>query len=321
MAYDIRIAGLNDEQERCVRGAAMRLQVFKLATRVSSWDGTRCDLLVAAADDIYGFQMLRVAKRHHVPILPLGNPLRDLGVHGLPAAADPAMLAKLMRRQFEGESAGEASPMAADATKGGQKKRRSPALCRLAGIGRRGKPVNATRLGRTLMLRPERGRVFAHSHSDLLTGIESFFEPGWSISVVSDSSDFADNASASLESFLLRAAYRGKQHLPDFPSGEYRLAAWPDLGTMPSLLSVLHIAKKLVAGPVSPDDLMGADGCGKNRANINACLWGLAAADLLISVAADTKAPVAAPAVAAPRRRLGRGVWTSIARRFGLLAQ
>src|SRR5699024_2719350 len=110
-------------------------------------------------------------------------------------------------------------------------------------------------LGRRVILEPVRGRAYAASHSDFMLAAEEFANPGWKLRRVNEYDEARHAASISLESFLLRAAFAGKESLPPFPDGRYRLETWPDLGTLPSLLSVLRMAQCLVAGAVSPTDL------------------------------------------------------------------
>src|SRR5690606_20650377 len=150
------------------------LRVFHARGRVADWDGTRCDLLIAAGEDAYGFKVMQLALQRGVPVIAIGEPLEPLSVEVLGSDCTTATLSQTIRAHLdvrpvtsrrsrpERPGAGEACCEAA--------------ICRLAGEDLRGHAVNATRRGRTLMLRPQAGRIYAASHSDLLAGIEGFLD-------------------------------------------------------------------------------------------------------------------------------------------------
>ncbi len=48
MHFDVRTAALDDLIERHVRLAVSLLGAHQLHARLSPWDGTRCDLLIAS---------------------------------------------------------------------------------------------------------------------------------------------------------------------------------------------------------------------------------------------------------------------------------
>lgn len=307
MLFDIRTAALDDLVEQRVRLAISLLPAYKLRGRASPWDGTRCHLLVAAADDAYGHQALTLAMRRGTPVVALGEPIGDLGVEPLNPFSTASTLAKTIRTQLRGIAPQQAETADQPAAR--------PAICKLAMPPLRGKAVNATCNGRMLTLRPEVGRVYAASHSDLLAVADGLSGSEWEIEVVERPPSTHDMMSASIESFLLRAAHRASERLPDFPDGRYRLEAWPDLGALPSLVGALRIAKLLLRGPMAPHELARSEHHDIDRDELNACLWALAAADLLVDAGAG--APAWAPQPAP--KRVQPGIWSSIARRFGLL--
>ena len=304
MLFDIRTAALDDLVEQRVRLAVSLLGAYRLRARSGAWDGTRCHLLIASADDSYGRQALSIAQRRGTPVIPLGETEAMPGVASISAFTTASALAKVIRDQLQG-----AAPQAVAAA---DTRTAQPALCRLATPPLRGQAVNVVCHGRALMLRPQVGRVYAATHSDLLAVADALSGSDWEMTVVERPESTESLMSASLESFLMRAAHRSAEHLPDFPEGRYRLEAWHDLGALPSLVGALQVANLLIASPKSMRELADA---GADRSELNACLWAFAAADLLRDVDPASKV------VALPQRqqRMQTGLWSSLARRFGLL--
>ncbi|MCD9028023.1 hypothetical protein LDO26_07355 [Luteimonas sp. BDR2-5] len=305
MLFDIRTAALDDLVEQRIRLAASLLGAYKLRARVSPWDGTRCHLLVAPIGDAYGRQALSRALDRHTPVIALGESGGDLPVEATSPNTPAAALAKRMHELLAART-----PHAADASD----ETTQPAICRLAMPPLRGKAINARCDGRTLLLRPDLGRVYAASHSDLLAAADSLSGADWEMEVVEHPESTAGLVSNSIEAFLMRTAYRASDRLPDFPEGRYRLETWPDLGILPSLVGALQIAKLLIGKPMTVRELAQADYHNADARELNACLWAFAAADLLL----DTEPR--RPTVAFPSRqkRVQPGLWSSIARRFGL---
>ena len=126
---------------------------------------------------------------------------------------------------------------------------------------------------------------------------------------------FAAAGSLSLESVLLRVAYRLGGQLPEFPDGRYRLDAWPDFGVLPSLVGVLRVTKLLTSNNTrSLSELRASEVDKATQIELNVCLWAFAAADLLRDAGA-------VQTTVAPLRRTPRveeGLLSSLARRFGL---
>ena len=61
MRSDIRSVALDPGQKARVAAAARALAAHAIQARLSDWDGTRCDLLVANADDGYGRHVIEIA--------------------------------------------------------------------------------------------------------------------------------------------------------------------------------------------------------------------------------------------------------------------
>ena len=308
MFFDIRTAALDDLVEQRVRLAVSLLGAYRLRAKLGPWDGTRCHLVIASTDDPYGRQVLSLAQRRGTSLIPLGETESTPGIPAISTFTTASALAKLIHERLQG-NAPQPSTAASDGTT-------LPALSRLASSPLRGKAVNITCNDRTLMLRPQVGRVYAQTHSDLLAVADSLSGSDWDITVVERPESTASLVSASLEAFLVRAAHRAGDRLPDFPEGRYQLDAWPDLGSLPSMLGAMQASKLLIGNTRTLRELAQSAPPTMDRVEFNACLWAFAAADLL----RDT-APASSRVVALPTRppRIQAGLWSSLARRFGLL--
>lgn len=308
MLFDIRTAALDDLAEQRVRLAVSLLPAYRLRGRLGAWDGTPCHLLIAAADDTHGHRALSLALSRGLPVMALGAPLADIGIEPIHAGSPASVLARLMRDQLQ--------PVAATAAAAPGNGETGPALCRLAAAPLRGRAVEVECNGRVIHLRPELGRVYAASHSDLLAVADGMSGSPWRIEPSERPLDAHDLVSASIESFLLRTAQRAADRLPAFPDGRYRLHAWPDLGSVPAYLDAMRVGRLLIRNAMSPDELVEADS-GLDRRRIDTCLWAFAAAHLLSD--AGPRRPLPVP-IERPRR-VQFGLWSSIARRFGLLSR
>lgn len=100
--------------------------------------------------------------------------------------------------------------------------------------------------------------------------------------------------------------------MPAFPAGHYRLKDWPDVGTAPELVGALKIARPLLRGPASVDEIRVR--CGVDAREVNASLWAYRAANLLEM----PDSAILAPTSTAQPVGAFSGVLARIAFRFGL---
>ncbi len=300
MRLDVRTAALDDATEQRLRLAVSLLGAYRLRIRLNPWDGTRCDLLVASTDDAYGVRALAQAQRRGSKVIGVGRAQTAV----ISPDATAAMLAQYIREQVYGamspDDAGVSAPL--------------PALCRLAQAALRGKAVDITFHGRTLKLRPKTGRAHADSHSELLAGLEMLSESRCRIVVVDEDDDVRNMASASIESVLLRAAYRIGDDLPDFPVGRFWLDAWPDLGTMPLKAGALRMCMLLIGNTKSVAELNRSGLGDATPTDLKACLWAFAAADLLHDDGSSRRIEI----TPSRKPRVHASFLSSLARRFGL---
>lgn len=302
MHVDLRYAGLDPVTEQRLRLATNALAAHRMQARASEWDGTRCDIVAADPADAYGSRVLEIARRRGTPALELGT-----------GAAEPASTVAritralhdlLQRRRTDGAMA--ASHATAAATPGA-----TGGIVRLAlDASLAGIDLEATSQGAVVWLLPTSGRVVSSSVSDQLRARERLALPGWTFAPIAERSRSRPpgEVSASLDTFLLHAAWHAREQLPAFPERAVSLAMWPDLGSAPSLVEPLVVLQHLQRGHLSPEAL--AQRSGVARQDIDACLWALKAAGLLDEPRSQTSAPVEAPRTS--------GLLARLAAHFGL---
>lgn len=302
---DITFSALGEQAEQRVRLAVQLLAAYRIRAKVRPWDGTRCDLLVTDLSDAYGRRTHDLARARGTPVLAFGVD-GDAASNGIGIAPDNSLaptLAQSMRELLAPDARDDEPDAQADAM---------PALCRLAAADFRGLGVDATSNGRIVRIRPEEGRVYAPTLSDLLSAVDTFCSADWSLARNdADGRPREDGASRSLEAFLLQAAFAARDALPRFPEGRYRLSDWPDVGSAPERVDSLKIARQLLDGSASAGELVAA--CRVEAADVNATLWAYAAANLL-------DMPDAVPREEPPPQtaRPFSGIMARIAQRFGL---
>lgn len=305
---DIATAALSDQVEQRIRIAVSLLPAYRITARVRAWDGTRCDLLVTDLSDAYGRQAFELAKKRGTPVLAIGD--RPPGIvpdYTIASASSPSQIfAQHMRELLKQHAFLE--PV--DPVAGGV----LPALCRLAEPEYRGRPVDAVSNGRTIHIRPETGRVYAPTLSDLLAARDSFSSADWELqaSTTTNRTHLSDGASRSLEAFLLQAAFQGRDQLPSFPQGRYQLKDWPDVGTAPEFIGALKVARSLLRTSASARDLQ--QSCMLGETEVKASLWAYRASNLLLD--ADSMDHEAQPP---PPTALFSGMLARLASRFGLV--
>ncbi|HET8899359.1 MAG TPA: hypothetical protein VFN09_11370 [Rhodanobacteraceae bacterium] len=303
MRIDLRVAALDEATEQRVRLAATLLGAYRLRVRVDAWDGSRCHLLLACPHDPWGKRATEQAGRRGVPVMDVCMACAASAGETVPADISAAGLARAIRQKL----AVVLTPPAPEASVDDL-----PGIYRLAQSGWRGKPAVASGDGRMVLTRPETGRVYAATRSDLLAAGDALVGAKWQIALEDPPRDTSELVSGSLEAFLLVAAIKSAARAPAFPAGRYRLETWPDLGTATTVVAALRVAKLLLGTPQSAVSLAQAlpD---VDVKQIHACLWAFAAADLL-----RQDDGIDSPVAASPARPRD-GVWAGLARRFGLL--
>lgn len=319
MYFDVRTAALGDLSEHHVRLAVSLLGAHRLQARLTPWDGTRCDLLIALADDAYGAQALKLARRRGTAMIALGRNNQALGVDLVDPDATALALSQRIREVLQSLKEGkpaDAAPGAVVQVKaepyiaGTQQEM----FCKVAMPPLRGKPIDALCSGIALRLRPQEGRVYALTLADLMYAAELPPESDGRILVVDGKASNKGWVSASLESMALRLAHRMGTQLPAFPEGCYRLDTWPDAGALPLQVSGLRVARLLFGNTRSVSELQATASAQVTPTEINVCLWAFAASDLLRML--DAAQPAATVSPHPPR--VQEGLLAGLARRFGL---
>ena len=283
MPVDIRYAGLEPDVERRACFAVNGLAAHEIQARASAWDGTRCDLLITDADDVYGRIAIDLARRRNTPILALTGDIqrRDTWALWLRRDVTVAALTKSLLAALSAQpgSADSAAPAETAVAMPAEHDRKGLVLLALEAGLARNKTLFALR-DRKLLSDPQAGRLHASNHSDilhaksLLTGGGWTFTP-WNRAVPANGWDI----SASLDATLLEAALHRDAKLPDFPLREVWLCDWPDLGKVPERIDALRVAQALLRGKTDADAISQSTGIAP--ASVNACLWAFAASGLL----------------------------------------
>jgi hypothetical protein len=335
---DLRYAALSEEVERRVRLAATALAAHQIRAMASDWDGTRCDLLISDSSDGYGRHIIEVAKRKRIGVLAFGREADSVadGVTWLSPRSDVAALANAIRdalvaRRAAADSGRSPVEDALGASREGSDEQQvditgfpdtsadqsaGAALVRLStDTGLANADLQATVQGRTVQLLPSTGRVVALSFSDLLSVRDHLCEDGWVFEPISARCPLFSSigASASLDTFYLYGAIRGKSQLPPSPSVRYGLRDWPDLGAAPDLTDALRVVRILQRGNVSPSEI--ASMSKLPESDVSACLWAFEAAGLLIRSGVESIPPVVRPIEPARQRT---GLLGRLAAHFGM---
>lgn len=326
MRVILRHAALRPDQEQRVRLAANTLAAHGLRATTGAWDGTRCSLLLANADDGYGRRVIDIARRRALPVLAFAaQPPDDPALVWVPEDSSVATLAKLLHAALEPASAPvpaapavapvpapKPAPVAAPVREGAAT---DALLLQLgAASGLAGQDLEVRHGGRSALLLPSAGRVLTASHSDHVTLGERLAESGWTLRPLAAGSvpDARFDVSSSLEAFLLQGALRARASLPAFPDLPCGLDDWPDLGATPEAIDALRVVQALYGRRERPSALLRQLDIAPER--LSACLWAFAAAGLL-------QRDLRASATVVPLSRTPRpaaGLLARLAAHFGL---
>jgi hypothetical protein len=322
MQSDIRSVALMSGQRERVAAATQALAAHAIQARLSDWDGTRCDLVVANADDGYGRHVIEIARRRGLAVVALrvdaGADCRAQTCVDA-AVSEQDLAIEMLRMLRAGQTAASAGPardasstMPLQVVEAEHDLSMEALPCRLA--------LDPEWTGHDLVLRLEhrrvylvrsRGRVLTSTLSEQLSARDHLCDPGWSIRrLVSGDLDRAHaEVSTSLDGFLLRGVLRGLDKLPPFPRRSCALADWPDLGAEADQAAALKVAGVLSRGAVDSAELAALAAVDARLAS--ACLWAFAAAGLLQFERRNMRPN---PSPVAP----ATGLLAKLARHFGL---
>ncbi len=317
MRSDIRSVALDPGQKARVAAAARALAAHAIQARLSDWDGTRCDLLVANADDGYGRHVIEIALWRGLAVVALHA---DLGAECraqtcVDADVSERVLASEMLRVLGADSLGAATasqsaPVAVGTSPGDVDRCTGLLPCRLAlDPAWIGQDVVCRLEHRRVYLLPSRGRVLTSTLSEQLSARDHLCEPGWSMRPLAagDLDRAGVEVSTSLDGFLLRGLLRSVDKLPPFPRRSCVLADWPDLGTVADLTVALKVAGVLSRRTVDSAEVAALAEVDERQAS--ACLWAFAASGLLRFERTGAASNPPAPAT---------GLLAKLARHFGL---
>ncbi len=307
MRIELRYAGLSEQSEQRLRLACKLMDAHQVRPSISPWDGTRCDVLVAATQDAYGQRAMEIAKRRGTLILAFG-PDTPAQTPGISFVDEDSPVLKIVQELMALLQTQTASGVGANAFG-------AWGLCRLAmDASLQGQDIQATLGKSTIYLLPSTGRVVAPSRSELVIASENLGKSGWFFSPREGQA--VGSMSLSLDSFYMTAALKAQAELPAFPDGHYQLEDWPDLGGASELIHALRVAQHLIKQPLSPEALVSL--CHIALGEVSACFWAYQASGLLRkSEGAAPLPPSATTAVGQPNKPSG-GLFEKLAARFGL---
>lgn len=327
MRIDLRYAGLTPEWEQRVKLAAHALTAYKIVARIDAWDGTACDVVIADASDGYGIHVIDIARRRgRSSVLMIGgttgqsdlitDPVLTLSV---PSVATVLTLTRALHRMLVhlGWLAEEPAEPVEPMTRADAAIEAIPsALTQLAAHGPwAGKDVAATIHGMTVWLLPSAGRVLSASMSDQVRAREKLDLDGWQFRLLNDAMRAypIGEVAVSLDAFYLQGAWRMRQKLPLFPSGNYGLKDWPDLGTAADFADALNIVALLLRKRLDPVAI--ADAMNIPIEDVSAYLWAFSASGLLEGHDVEIAAPVLQSSA---KPMAAQGLLSRLAKHFGL---
>lgn len=301
---DLRYTGLAHADERRVKLAATALAAHQLAVRTEVWDGQPCDVLVTDSRDEQGAKALERARSARIPALDLHRPERT----ALQTVTSVVWLTRSLHQLLR-EREALASPSATIATD------KAPIglveLVTRADLA--GKPVMASHGSITVWLLPQTGQVLSRAVGDALNARTRMGTAGWRFQVLDQDQLVPPPAEipTSLDAFFMEAAWRVRNHLPRFADGCYRLRDWPDLGDGAEFADALPIVRALLRERASIADI--ARSSRSSQAEVSACLWALAASDILLG--RQQQVPATQPAAS---EQAAKGVWSRLATHLGI---
>lgn len=272
MRIDIRTAALGSTAEPRARLAAQLMAAFKFEARISAWDGTRCHVLIANADDAYGARCIEQAARRGISVLALsqGGASGPETVSKSLSSAPAAILAKQLAAMLE-EKNNQSSPVMA-----------GNGLVLLAMVPTLASGIFKAQLRQhTIFINRQTSRVYARTEAELQAAKTDLCLPNWDfITASADDISAACQCSMALDAFCVLAALQGIGRFPDLPEKHYTLSDWPDLGLAVDVPNIFSLIRMLQKNPVSPAEATAKSGMDVLEAT--ALLWALKASGVLV---------------------------------------
>ncbi len=306
MRIELRYAGLTEHSELTLRLACKLMDAHQVRPSIHPWDGTRCDVLVVNAEDVYGQRAMDLASRRGTPILAFGSHVTapKAGVCFLAEDSPVLKVVQELKLLLKTQTADD----------NGAHTMNTLGLCRLAtDTSLRGQDLQATLGKSTIHLVPSAGRVIAPSRSELVIASENLGRSDWFFRPRDGKIEGA--ISLSLDSFYMTAAQKAQDQLPAFPDGHYQLEDWPDLGAASELIQALRVAQHLIQQPLTQEEV--ASLCRVGLGEVSAYFWAYQASGLLQKME-GTATQLTAETMHKPLAKPAGGLFEKLAARFGL---
>lgn len=307
MRIDFRIAGLSGNIESRARLTAQLIAAAGFEALVSQWDGTRCQILVADADDAYGMRCLEQAARRSISTLALSasGEAGPENASKLPATSPAATLAKQVIALLQGKNH-VARQQAEDNS-----------LTMLALVPALASGMVTAQHGHHhILINRLTSRVYASSEAELLAAQSGFSLSNWDFSTISHDKDMHEYAhSMSLDAFCVLAAMQNIGNFPEFPMQPHQLTDWPDIAHATEIPNIFRLIRLLQKSPVTGNTALQQGGVDEQEGL--ALLWALKASGVL-TVSSMLAAPPPPPKTAKKASGLEAGFLGKLMQRFGL---
>lgn len=296
------VAGLSEELELRLSLACGLLAASQIHVEIQNWKGSESDILVADIDSGHGRLAYEVAMRRKLPVIvfPRSGDTGTTYPAKLDRDAPAAALARALHEKLQPSP--EASSDDVQGFLG---------ICiREAGCNQ---DLLVKRGGIAMILRHAAGRILTRSVSDLSAAETRLMDNAW-LCVTRPANDPHQHewlVSRSLDGFLIKACLKHQAALPPLGGKLYRLARWPDLGSVTDDQDTLRLSALLQrsawsAGALTKHTELAAE-------HVNAFLWATLASGALACADGNMVKPTEPPAPSSASSLIQR-----VARHFGL---
>lgn len=270
MKVHIGLAGLPYEVELRFWLACKLLMSSSTPVQLHKWEGKPCDILVIDLDSEQGQIAYEMAIHGDARMIFIGNAANSEQLAGtrIDKHATASAIAKLL------ENLVSTTPRSNHAAVGGLL-----GICVLqAGNGYELLAQNGTM---SVIVRNHVRRVYASSRTTLENASQHLLDDAWTCVPVTAPCEhqYEGLVSESLDSFLVAACLRHRDHLATISDASYRLSVWPDLITFPDNREALRLSSALYRKSWRMAAL--AEHCGISVATTNAFCWAMQASGAL----------------------------------------
>lgn len=309
MLLDIRTAGIASHAEARIRLLAQLMTAFGYKARLSSWDGSRCDVLIADIDSSGGAQACEKASARHSKVMALSQS-GDLGpdsAYKAQSGAPAAVLAKALAAMLE-QSAKNEINAALDC-----------ALIQLATVPTLSSGILLADFNNcSIIINRNTSRIYARSQNELKSAQRLFCQSDVDFSILRNTADIRDQfmVSMALDAFCIVSALAYPIELPDLPDMHLQLIDWPDIGPAADIPNIFNLIRFFKKGAARSDAAIANSGV--NLHDAKAMLWALKASGALTEATVITTP--SSPIKEKSRPAIEAGFFGKLMQKFGFPA-